>query len=287
MKGKKQTPEQIIQRCKDTHNNFYSYDNAVPNGMVEKIWITCPIEGHGDFYQSPNHHIHDKTGCPTCGCKQTPERIINRCKEAHNNFYSYDNAKPNGIMNKIWITCPIEGHGDFYQTPNNHINNKDGCPTCSGTKKSNTEEFIQKILLIPEHKDKEYDFGLVDYKGNKIKIKIICLKEGHGEFEITPNSFLNGHGCHKCSIESHIKNHTLTQEEALQKCHDLNRMDEFDYGKFNYINGRTKVIIICLKCKYEFKQNPFNHWQGQGCPHCNITNGEKGVRKFSKKTLLL
>src|ERR1035437_106842 len=60
----------------------------------------------------------------------------------------------------------------------------------------------------------------------------------------------------------------LTQEEALQRCFDLNRVDEFDYGKMVYVNAKTKVIIICKKCGIEFQQLLNAHLRGQGCIKC-------------------
>ena len=55
------------------------------------------------------------------------------------------------------------------------------------------EEFIAKAKAV--HGDM-YDYSLVDYKGNKTKIKIICPI--HGVFEQTPNSHLMGRGCPHC-----------------------------------------------------------------------------------------
>lgn len=49
--------------------------------------------------------------------------------------------------------------------------------------------------------------------------------------------------------------------------------DVYDYSKVNYINQRTKVIIIC-KQHGEFNQLPMVHLNGCGCPKCAaIKNG--------------
>lgn len=60
--------------------------------------------------------------------------------------------------------------------------------------KMKTEEFIEKSKNIHGNK---YDYSKVEYKRNDEKVCIICPK--HGEFWQTPNSHLNGYGCHKCS----------------------------------------------------------------------------------------
>jgi len=43
--------------------------------------------------------------------------------------------------------------------------------------------------------------------------------------------------------------------------------DKYDYSKVNYINSKTKVLIVCKK-HGDFEQNPYNHIYGMGCPIC-------------------
>jgi hypothetical protein len=45
--------------------------------------------------------------------------------------------------------------------------------------------------------------------------------------------------------------------------------DKYNYSKVNYINSKTKVIIIC-PLHGEFEQQPNNHLQGYGCKHCSL-----------------
>jgi predicted nucleic-acid-binding Zn-ribbon protein len=54
--------------------------------------------------------------------------------------------------------------------------------------------------------------------------------------------------------------------------------DKYDYSKVDYINGNTKIIIIC-KIHGEFKKIPQCHLIGQGCPKCS-NNG------YSKPSIL-
>lgn len=60
----------------------------------------------------------------------------------------------------------------------------------------------------------------------------------------------------------------------------------FDYSKFNYVNAKTKSIIICPK-HGEFEQNPDKHLNGKyGCEKCanegrKITS--KGIIRYKKQ----
>ena len=66
-------------------------------------------------------------------------------------------------------------------------------------KKLTTEEFIYKAKLI--HGDK-YDYSLVNYKINNVKVRIICRI--HGEFEQPPISHLSGRGYSATDLKNHI-----------------------------------------------------------------------------------
>ena len=53
--------------------------------------------------------------------------FIGRSNVVHKNKYSYDKTVYKNQRTKVIITCPI--HGDFLQTPKNHMNGQ-GCPIC-------------------------------------------------------------------------------------------------------------------------------------------------------------
>ena len=68
--------------------------------------------------------------------------------------------------------------------------------------------------------------------------------------------------------------------ENSQKIHG----DRYDYSKVEYVNGETKVCIIC-PIHGEFWQTPHNHIQGRGCKYCaNIIRG-KSWAKIDKEVL--
>ena len=127
-------------------------------------------------------------------------------------------------------------------------------------KKLTNNEFIIKSNKKHNY---EYDYSLVDYKNNRIKILIICRK--HGEFYQIPNSHLNGSGCPECGIIksslNSINNNWLSDFESVHG-------NRYDYSKVDYKGVRTKILIICKK-HGEFRQTSGNHLSGQGCPSCN------------------
>lgn len=118
-----------------------------------------------------------------------------------------------------------------------------------------TKEFIQKAIEIHGNK---YDYSKVEYKNNKTKVCIICLK--HGEFWQIPNSHLNGSECPKCSGKF------LDKEYFIEKANKIHN-NKYDYSKLVYLGNKTKVEIIC-SIHGSFWQTPNDHLDHCGCPEC-------------------
>ena len=154
-KNKKTFTYDIFEKkCNEIHNGKYLYHQDYTNYST-KVKITCPI--HGDFYQSPNHHLCGQ-GCPKCGIEKvhdtqrfTTEEFIIKAKEIHGDKYDYNKSLYVNYKTPISIICHKKGnnnieHGEFLQTPDAHLNGH-GCPKC-GNQISDAEKeiicFIEK-----------------------------------------------------------------------------------------------------------------------------------------------
>ena len=128
----------------------------------------------------------------------TTEEFIKKAKAVHGDKYDYSLVDYKNCKIKIKIICPI--HGVFEQTPDKHLNDKNGCKKCANEKlreDRKDKDFIQKAKEI--HGDK-YDYSLVDYKNAHSKVSIICKK--HGVFEQLAYCHLDGGGCPSCSMSN-------------------------------------------------------------------------------------
>jgi hypothetical protein len=162
--------EDFIKRAREIHFLYdengkkipkYTYDNVVYINMDKKVNITCSI--HGDFPQSPLSHLAGKEGCDECYLKRrtsNTEDFIKKSQEIHFLYdedrnkipkYTYDNVDYKGALIKVMITC--SKHGDFPQSPNNHLNGM-GCHWC---KESKGEKRIKQILF-------EKSFNYIPFK---------------------------------------------------------------------------------------------------------------------------
>lgn len=265
----------FIEKAKLIHGNKYDYSKVIYKGSRIPVTIICPI--HGEFYPTPNNHISRKSGCPICRdewnakhLKSSTEDFIEKAKQIHGNKYDYSLVEYVNARTPIKIICPI--HGVIEQTPDRHLHSC-GCPYCGGSMKLTTEQFIAKAKEI---NGDIYDYSKVHYVNAHIPITIICRK--HGEFQQTPADHLSGCGCKQCGIEKRAKKEALTTEEFIEKAKQVHR-DKYDYSKVDYVNNVTPITIICKK-HGEFKQIPYTHLYGNGCPICNISKLENEIRKL-------
>ena len=269
--------EDFIKKSKEINGDTYDYSKVEYKNAGEKVIIIC--KEHGEFEQKANNHLNGQ-GCYKCGYNMfifSNNDFINKAKEIHNDKYDYSKINYIKMNEKVIIIC--KEHGNFEQTPSNHITHKHGCQICANNYLSNTTEFIEKAITI--HRD-NYDYSKVNYVNNRTQIIIICKK--HGEFEQQPDSHLCGSGCKFCGIES-MKTKQKTEIDDFIKNANIKHNNKYDYSKINYINARTKIIIICKK-HGEFEQQPDSHLRGCGCIKCS-GNGLSNTKEFIEKAITI
>ena len=153
----KMTTEEFIRKAKEIHGEGkYDYSKTEYVNVKTKVCIICPT--HGEFWQTPDSHLQGR-GCPKCGSinralhkKSSTDEFIEKAKLKYGDKYDYSKVEYNGNKTKVCIICPI--HGEFYMTPNNHLQGN-GCPSC-------TRPFYMfkenKLKLL-----KEYDLENMSY----------------------------------------------------------------------------------------------------------------------------
>lgn len=193
--------ERFVEKAKKIHNNKYDYSKVDYVNCKIKVCIVCPE--HGEFWQTPDNHLQGR-GCPVCryissgrNNSLTQEEFIKRAKEIHGDRYDY--SKVNYINNRTKVCIICSEHGEFWQEPTTHLDNKAGCPKCSKNYRYTTEEFLSSL---PEWIKERYDFSKFVYKRTHEKSTVICSE--HGEFLMSPHNIRKGIGCPGCS-ESKIE----------------------------------------------------------------------------------
>lgn len=190
----KLSKEDFIKQARNVHGDKFDYSKVDYNGITKRVIITCPI--HGDFLQEPRYHLKGQ-GCKKCygNHKHTTEEFVENAKKMHPE-YDYSKVVYERSNKKVCIICPE--HGEFFITPDNLLNQKQGCKKC-GTERAQLknrmkpEDFLLKAREVHGWK---YDYTKVKYINTDTKVCIICPE--HGEFWQSPHHHLNGHGCPEC-----------------------------------------------------------------------------------------
>jgi len=125
------TTEEFIEAVKLVHNNKYDYSKLIYTGIKDDITIICPI--HGEFEQRAGNHLQNQ-GCIKCGiiitankCRKSTEEFVEAAKKIHGDRYDYSKTNYIGCFNNVTIIC--KKHGEFKQSPDNHLHGK-GCKKC-------------------------------------------------------------------------------------------------------------------------------------------------------------
>jgi len=134
------------------------------------------------------------------------------------------------------------------------------------------EEFIKKAKKV--HGD-TYDYSLIEYKNNQIRIDIICRK--HGVFKQAPCKHLQGRICPYCSGGK------IHKSEFIKKSNDIHN-NKYDYSFVEFSSVKEFVKIIC-PIHGDFLQMVDAHMNSNGCPSCG---SEKVSRlKYKNTTFFL
>ena len=152
-KGKSYTQEEIIERIRSIFGDRYSYEKVEYKAMKVPITLVCHEKDangveHGEFSMRPDNIFSGKQGCPKCyddrrsRIQRKPvEKFIEEAKKLHGSLYEYHKVEYLNTSSKVCIVCKI--HGDFWQTPTNHLKGK-GCPYCSGNAKKWNKETCEQ-----------------------------------------------------------------------------------------------------------------------------------------------
>lgn len=147
------TQDEIIERLRLFFGERYSYEKVVYRAMKVPITLVCHEKDgngveHGESSMRPDNIFSGKQGCPKCyddrrsRLQRKPvETFIEEAKKVHGDLYEYHKVEYINTNSKVCIVCKI--HGDFWQTPSNHLKGK-GCPYCSGNVKKWNKETCEQ-----------------------------------------------------------------------------------------------------------------------------------------------
>lgn len=131
---KKLTTKEFITNATEIHKGKYDYSNTIYVNSRTPVTVNCPI--HGEFSILANNHTSQRQGCAKCSNEKLAIHLVEKAKNTftekavkiHGQRYDYVKVNYIGYRAKVTIICPI--HGEFTQSPNDHLQGC-GCPSCA------------------------------------------------------------------------------------------------------------------------------------------------------------
>ena len=271
----------FIKKALRKHGDRYDYSNVIYVKSDEKVEIICRVKGHKPFPQTPYRHSIGH-GCQKCANEKiaynkrlTINEFIEKARKIHDNKYDYSKVNYINAFTYVTITCPI--HGDFPQTPNDHLNGA-GCRKCAFEKQTmrqrkSLNKFIKESRKVHGNK---YDYSKVNYINTDTEVIITCPI--HGDFPQTPyiHHISRKQGCSKCKsskgetiIRNFLIKHNIEFEEQkrFKDCKDKRPLPfDFYIPQYNLCieyDGKQHFVPydFAYKMTEEQKLKNFNYIQ--------------------------
>ena len=142
---KRMSQEDFINRIKLMYGNLFNYDEVIYVNKRTKVKLHSNIMNE-DFLILPEHLFKGEVKNCYLNLSNISNTLNNdifkqRAIMVHGNKYDYSKIEYKNLTEKVRIICPE--HGEFWQTPTNHLYNKQGCPKCN---QSHGERFIPELL---------------------------------------------------------------------------------------------------------------------------------------------
>jgi hypothetical protein len=198
--------------------------------------------------------------------KLTTEEFIERAVQIHGNKYDY--SKVFYINNKTKVCIICTEHGEFWQTPINHLNGQ-GCSDCLK---------IDKFIKQSKNNFGEiYSFPYIwnEYKNSHSKITIQCQKCG--------GIFTKIAGDHLTSVNGGCKKCLLIDKKVYYTYKDLQKTTNFKLKYFTEKVCKNDLITLICKKHGEYSILVSTLLDGRGkCKKCYSYNDEKEKIKKEK-----
>lgn len=211
----------------------------------------------------------------------TKEDFVRISSERHRGKYSYDKAVYKNTRTPVIITCPE--HGDFTQTPKNHMNGQ-GCPKCGKEFAKQWQKYGYQAFLdrANERFPGMYRFPEIkaEYENNWSMVTVECLSCGRVFRKRACNFLVSHYGgcpCRKPKRERKTKPKAAKPKKGrlipVERIREMLERDfptiEFDLS--GYRNTSVGIPCTCKKCGHKFKRSVNGFYYSKFvniCPEC-------------------
>ena len=234
------TKKEFIEKAMKIHGDKYDYSKIEYKNNYTPITIICPK--HGKFQQTPYMHLRG-VGCSECTKERqhdmfakTTEQFIADAKKVHGDKFDYSKVKY--VNNKTHVTIICKKHGEFQQTPSEHLRGF-GCPICNS---SHLETEVRDLLIknhIEFEEQKKFDWlgrQSLDFYIPSKNIGIECQGKQH----FKPMKFFGGIDGYEAQKERDTRKIKLCKDNHLKLLYYANSK----YGDDEVITDKSKLLKL-------------------------------------------
>jgi len=255
-----------------TYKNAKSYAN-----------VSCKVCGN-EWASTVNNLVNGGHGCPKCWkikigeSKSTPaqERIEQINSISGISFESWD-GKYSNQNSKAFVLCESCNHC-WSASVNNLVNNRTGCPRCSGSYRWTKDERESQIGAI---KNIEFIGWRDGYSNNSSMATVRCLIDGNVWSARVSSLVTVGRGCPKCKATATSHRMRTPEEVTIKEINSL-KLIEFDGWVDGYSNARlSKLVAKCKSChgRWVVSASSLIH-ANSGCPRCAVSGFDSSSNGF-------
>lgn len=260
-------------------NNILGFDpNVLTCGSHKKVWWKCD-KNHSYDMTIKSKYQHNQ-GCPYCSNKRLLKGYNDLETVYPNIAQEWNYNKNNGLLpsdvlygsaKKVWWNCLL-GH-EWEATIDSRVHNHN-CPYCSGSRLLSGFNDLQTInpsLAREWHPTKNGNLKPDNVTSKSDKNVWWLGKCGHS-WKAKVSNRAYGNGCPICANKL-----PKTQEQYISEVEAVNK--DIDVRGY-YVNNHTPILHYCKICENEFMAYPNNILNGQGCPICKESRGERIIRHY-------
>lgn len=270
-------------------NSWLTLEDDIYLGMEHKHNWKCKC---GKIFKRTWDHIkyYNQINCGCVKYKEQEKRYKYEVEKDGEYEYIRSFRKgdklPNGrvVGMHTYIQVKHKYCGCIYEIiSNNFINMGNRCTKCCQKYENSFAYYIEKALGEPL--DKYWDFGKNTvnpyhmWKNSTDKVYIKCQdKDYHGCYETSCNRFVSGCRCGYCNSK---KVHPLDSFgykhfDKVMSWHPDNKISPFRISR----SSGKKFKFICPDCGYVWYMTLANISNGQWCPQCASSKGEKRITEW-------
>lgn len=197
------------------------------------------------------------------------------------NYILIEDSHVNNTESYVEIIC-TECKYIWKVRVSSHINNKCGCPRCSGNEKYTLSIAVKKAK--PIHGSKNYDYSMNEDKdiisGQSI------LKFYHSSCGILSekttihNHIIKKKGCTSCASRGSYTPEIVASKGIIIH-NGLYDYTELLNSGMKIKNNRDNVPVYCKTCDETWHPTINDHINGRtGCPNCKNSKGEEAVKSY-------